>query len=1550
MFGIMSAAMIVAGQSTTQAQSIIANPDNTGTTIIQNGQTYHIQGGQQAGANLFHSFQTLGLTSGEIANFLSNPSIMNIFGRITGGDPSMINGLLQVTGANSNLYLMNPAGFVFGNEARLNVGGDFFATTADRIGFNGGAFNAFGENDYTTLIGAPNQFLFLQENPSAIINTGVLSSQNAVHLSGGTVLNEGRISAAVVTLAAIPGTSWVNLSQPGLLLSLDLPSSAIAPSQPLNPLTLPALLTGAVTNEGSIQGDRVDLYGATGVTTASPDDVQGETRVIRWSETGENPSQAVFIDGRVSSPETLLFGGAAGTVTQLVNGDENGVTAVGEGLGAIAASVGELESVAIVAEGNVGTVWLGNQWLKPENFSDYGANLATWGDALTDNGDLLLYGSGTVSGGMGMTWLNQGAIATGADVAASVDATGHATLNGNWTLEAQTGTIEAANPFTTATLSNWEHTLSALTVTDTADTVANDGELTLREAILAANTGGAIAGQQGNAGTDKIRFDTTGTFATPQTITLQSDLDTITEDLVITGPGEDQLAIDGDGVVSNIFNAETPNFTVEQLTLQNAATGIYHSSPTGELTVNHVTITDMGSRGIERDVRVPSASDSIFNPSYDTRVTVNHATLRNAGILSDAAIMEIHDTQITGNSLGIHHVPWFGMPMPPPQGRPKPVDEIARLHITDSAIANLTGRSLRSAVRSGRGDVIIERTTIADIPLFASGSALRIDHRDRNNDPAQVIINDSLIARNSGSIDASGMTIRGTAPMAVTLARTEFVDNEGGTLQLRSGQTRQGVDDIYISNGNASFAITDSVGDVNLDMGGAAEEFKINSRGAINLSSSLVVQGDLSLIAEGDINTSSLTTTRFGEDGGDVTLISRQGSINTTSNGSVGAIYTRSLLGNGGQVTLQAAGEIVTGAINTEAQAGAGGRVTLQSDDTIRIDGTVESSFVDFPASISTAGATQGGTITIRHGGQGIIPFIVGDARVNGTSDAIAAGSGFTVATTQRFLLEHRQPGILITPGLINTPLDPVNTNALNVISGSDPVRSLNPIDFTVNADVWGFIAGANPVRPLNIFDFVHSMARQMGATVTNVSYGDQQHSSEVGEGESILLSITENVVDAWLRVNGLAVQIEEKGVNQPNLGQVDQLMSDSFKALLGNESLEGESLDDESAVSEEDASSDEDDDTNSVANIREIFQRITAQTGTVPALVYAISQPDFLELIVITPDNQLRRVVVPEGDRATLRRTIAQFRRAIQDKTDDYLIPAQQLYDWLIRPIEATIDALDVDNLVFSMGEDLRALPLAALHDGDRFLIEKYSIGQIPSLSLTNSDYQPLHDASVLSMGASEFKTLEPLPAVPAELAIVQAIKPSVTYLNAEFTWDNLYRESNQRQFEIVHLATHAEFQRGSATNAYIQLWGDERITLKSLRELDWHDAPQVELLVLSACLTALGDSQAELGFAGLAVQAGVKSVLASLWQISDVGTLQLMHGFYEHLHNPQITTKAEALRQAQLAMIRGDFDPLNRQDIRATLTPEMQIDLQSSALSHPYYWSSFLLVGSPW
>ncbi|MFB2982460.1 CHAT domain-containing protein [Microseira sp. BLCC-F43] len=372
------------------------------------------------------------------------------------------------------------------------------------------------------------------------------------------------------------------------------------------------------------------------------------------------------------------------------------------------------------------------------------------------------------------------------------------------------------------------------------------------------------------------------------------------------------------------------------------------------------------------------------------------------------------------------------------------------------------------------------------------------------------------------------------------------------------------------------------------------------------------------------------------------------------------------------------------------------------------------------------------------------------------------------------------------------------------------------------------------------------------------------------------------------------------------------------------------------------------------VKDIADTLNRLAIQTKTKPALLYVVPLQQQLELVLITPGNPPIHKRVAAANRKALLAQAREFSLTVSAATledaSNYLPPAQQLYQWMIAPVERDLQAQGIDTLIFCMGVGLRTLPLAALHDGQKFLIEKYSITRIPAFKLTDTIYTDLKNSPVLAMGASVFKEQNPLPAVPVELsAIAQTIWHGRFFLNQEFTEDNLRIQRQQQPFKIIHLATHADFLPGKPRDSYIQFW-DNKLTLDKIGQLGLNNPP-VELLVLSACKTAIGNEEAELGFAGLAVQAGVKSAVASLWYVSDEGTLALMTEFYRHLQTAPI--KAAALQKAQIEMITGQLPIENGQlqshNGRISLPPALAKN-QNQNLSHPYYWAAFTVVGSPW
>lgn len=329
-------------------------------------------------------------------------------------------------------------------------------------------------------------------------------------------------------------------------------------------------------------------------------------------------------------------------------------------------------------------------------------------------------------------------------------------------------------------------------------------------------------------------------------------------------------------------------------------------------------------------------------------------------------------------------------------------------------------------------------------------------------------------------------------------------------------------------------------------------------------------------------------------------------------------------------------------------------------------------------------------------------------------------------------------------------------------------------------------------------------------------------------------------------------------------------------------------------------------------------------------AIFYPIILKDRLEVIVAIPGRPLYNYRTQLSERR-LEDSLSQIRRGVLDLKKSLQPLLQNWYQFLIEPIESELAANEIKTIVFVPDGWLRNIPLSTLYDGEKYLVEKYSVAIAPSLQLI--DPQPLarQKLQMLSAGLSEARQgYLPLPGVETELKQIQQTIPAQTLLDRTFTESNFNEQLKAVPYEIVHLATHGNFS-SKAEDTFILTW-DEKININELNSLLRSESKQlrpIELLVLSACQTALGDDRAALGLAGVAVRAGARSTLASLWDVNDRATTLLMTRFYQELAKSytgkqEPITKAEALRRAQQSL------------------------LENENFSHPYYWSGFVLVGN--
>jgi CHAT domain-containing protein len=334
-------------------------------------------------------------------------------------------------------------------------------------------------------------------------------------------------------------------------------------------------------------------------------------------------------------------------------------------------------------------------------------------------------------------------------------------------------------------------------------------------------------------------------------------------------------------------------------------------------------------------------------------------------------------------------------------------------------------------------------------------------------------------------------------------------------------------------------------------------------------------------------------------------------------------------------------------------------------------------------------------------------------------------------------------------------------------------------------------------------------------------------------------------------------------------------------------------------------------------------------------AVLYPIILSDRLEILLKLPGRPLAQYTVPIAQ-PDLEILLNQFQRKVRlpQSLNQLKILSAQLYDLLIRPTQATLENNRIDTLVFVLDGPLRNIPMSALYNGEQYLIENYSIAIAPGLQMV--DPQPLASKGLTTLiaGLSEGRHgFSDLPFVRQEVTQVQQATSSRVLLNEDFTTARFTKLLTENSHQVVHLATHGQFGT-DAEDTFILAW-DEPIKIDEFNALLRQSDPSyrqdsskaIELLILSACETALGDGRAALGLAGIAVQAGARSTLATLWNLDDETGALFSNYFYQALQQPQ-TSKAQALRIAQLQIINGEGT--NR------------------GYQHPRYWAPYILLGN--
>jgi CHAT domain-containing protein len=350
-----------------------------------------------------------------------------------------------------------------------------------------------------------------------------------------------------------------------------------------------------------------------------------------------------------------------------------------------------------------------------------------------------------------------------------------------------------------------------------------------------------------------------------------------------------------------------------------------------------------------------------------------------------------------------------------------------------------------------------------------------------------------------------------------------------------------------------------------------------------------------------------------------------------------------------------------------------------------------------------------------------------------------------------------------------------------------------------------------------------------------------------------------------------------------------------------------------------------------------ELLDRVVDYEDRTAAIIYPIILPERLEVILKLPTQDRLRHYVVNKSQSEVENNLEELQQYLRepDRVNDVKKLAQQVYGWLIQPLEPELAKMKVTKLVFVLDGTLRNIPMAVLYDNkqQQYLIEKYAIALTPGLQLLEPKPLQKERLIALTVGLNEKRKVEgrefaPLENVQIELAQIESAMPkSKELFNQAFTKTNLQNQLNSTNFSVVHMATHGQFS-SNREETFVLSW-EQLLKLNDLDELlrnsDRSRSSAIELLVLSACETAVGDKRAALGLAGIAVKAGARSTLATLWSVDDRSTAELMSEFYRQLTNTNIT-KAEALQRAQLALWNN-----TSQDWKL-----------------PYFWAPYVLVGN--
>ncbi len=1487
--------------------------------------------GLRRGSNLFHSFERFDIGRGDGVHFSADPGVDTdtVLSRVTGGSASQISGQIRSSVPGADVFLLNPAGVVFGEGASLDVDGAFHASTADSVELGSDGFFSARPEISSVLSSAP---------PSAF---GFLSASNGG--SNGAVAVDGAALDVDAGQALWLTASDVEVGRAGTPTALTAPEGAVA--------------TVAVGSNGA----RVEF---------DVDDPLGRPRVDRDGSGGGSVfvSASTTLDTSSATPGAVHVSAAEAELRGRLASDSQGSGGGGE------VRVDVVESLVVAgslsaeaqADGDAGRVAIVG---RPEAALESGALVSTRSQPTSGP---------TASGDAGLVEMRvrrlSGAAGARIDASAGPDSTGAA---GRIELDAQRRVVLRGSGAAGLDFADPEGELAAsglfaaslgggdggsIEITgDSPKVVLSDGA-TITTATVEGGGGGEIrlAGRQIGVRSGSVIDASTASGDSGGDVVLRAR-----DKLVVRGAGNDgapsqvRSLTSGDGPAGSIRLRAPEVELLDGALVSTLALPVFGNGRAGDIRIEGDRIrvesgaaVDSSTFGSDRagDVELVGRSQDrarkVVVSGSSTRILAKTGGDGAGGdVRVEAEQVEVED----GASVSTRSATGLG-----PARRA--VDDLRTVVIgsTDVSAALDALDDPDRTVRGSGGTVVLDADRSVAVRDARIGSIatsrgdageVRIETpRLRLQDGADIVVSTSDRGA-GGRVEIEGFERLRMQRDAAIEARSQAPSSESpgdaGTVRIqgrRGGQVR----------------IEDS-------------RVETSAEGAGGGGIAIVLDG-VATVARSDIQ----TDVRSGDrNAGNIVLAASSLTLEDSR------VIANAQGGDGGSIEILARDFRVLGdtVIEASSEVGTPGRTAVRSPEELLTTPPVlpeEQDFLDPLTLLRRACAARAasdpvGELTVSPSGPGAdfwpVTWAPDDARGTGSA-AVAVDPA--VARARRISESARRAAEAGDDGEASRHLGELD-GALADIADAKARAALQ----IHAAGTWAAIADARSgARAADATLASHD--RLQDASQRAAALGDDRlrstslgHLSELyrreGRLEEALFLVRRAGAAAeraaapeigyrWSWLEGRiewergqsneAVAALRRAVNASELSrssgrfrrEVAPLYLDLVGALLDSAGrVEGD--EDRLRLLREARATME---RLKVAELIDYFRdecvaALEAKTTPIDALsdraaiVYPVALHDRLELLV-SAGGELRshRVDVPSEQVIEVAR---RFRSGVENRvSQDYREPAAQLYDWLVRPYAASLDAKGLDTLVFVPDGILGAIPIAALLDGNVPLAERYALAVTPGLSLIEP--RPLRRdrlRPVLAGLSEPVAGFAPLGEVASELKSIREIAGGEVLLNADFEADSLAGEVASRRPALLHIASHARFT-GDPDSSFL-LAHDGPMSMEALASIvgqnRFRDEP-VELLTLSACETAAGDERAALGLAGMAVRAGARSAVGSLWTVDDAAARQLVVEFYRQLLEPDVS-RAEALRRAQLELRRDE------------------------RFAHPYYWSAFLMI-SDW